>query len=76
MPKLPFSRAEYDARLTKTRNEMARRGLDALFVTDPSNMGWLTGYDGWSFYVHQGVLLTLEGEPIWWAGPWTPSGLA
>lgn len=66
MPKLPFSRAEYDARLTKTRNEMARRGLDALFVTDPSNMGWLTGYDGWSFYVHQGVLLTLEGEPIWW----------
>lgn len=66
MPKLPFSRAEYDARLTKTRNEMARRGLDALFVTDPSNMAWLTGYDGWSFYVHQGVLLTLEGKPIWW----------
>lgn len=53
-------------RLAKTRSEMARRGLEALFVTDPSNMAWLTGYDGWSFYVHQGVLLTLEGEPIWW----------
>ena len=24
-----------------------------LIVSDPSNMAWLTGYDGWSFYVHQ-----------------------
>ncbi|MEZ5886016.1 MAG: hypothetical protein R3D56_03870 [Paracoccaceae bacterium] len=23
-------------------------GLDAIFVTDPSNQAWLTGYDGWS----------------------------
>ena len=29
-------------------------------------MAWVTGYDGWSFYVHQGVLLGLEGEPVWW----------
>lgn len=43
---------------------MDRAGLDALFVTDPSNMAWLTGYDGWSFYVHQGVLVRPEGEPI------------
>lgn len=66
MPDLPFSPAEYSDRLTKTRAEMAARGLDAVFVTDPSNMAWLTGYDGWSFYVHQGVLLALEGEPVWW----------
>ncbi|MCO4847793.1 MAG: ectoine hydrolase DoeA [Yoonia sp.] len=63
---LPFSSDEYAARLAKTRAEMSTRGLDAIFVTDPSNMAWLTGYDGWSFYVHQGVFLTLEGEPIWW----------
>lgn len=61
-----FTTSEYHARLSKTRNAMAAKGLDAIFVTDPSNMSWLTGYDGWSFYVHQGVLLTLEGEPIWW----------
>jgi ectoine hydrolase len=66
MPELPFTRAEYDARLSKTRAQMSARRLDALFVTDPSNMAWLTGYDGWSFYVHQGVLLRLEGEPLWW----------
>jgi len=63
---LPFSNQEFAARLSKTRVEMAARGLDAIFVTDPSNMAWLTGYDGWSFYVHQGVLLSQDGEPIWW----------
>lgn len=61
-----FSTAEYDRRLTKTRNAMSAAGLDAIFVTDPSNQAWLTGYDGWSFYVHQGVILTMEGEPVWW----------
>ena len=62
----PFSKAEYDRRITKTRTAMADAGLDAVFVTDPSNQAWLTGYDGWSFYVHQGVILTMEGEPVWW----------
>ncbi len=61
-----FTTDEYLTRIAKTRTAMAAKGLDAIFVTDPSNMSWLTGYDGWSFYVHQGVLLTLEGEPIWW----------
>ena len=62
----PFSQAEYDRRLTLARKAMSDAGLDALFVTDPSNQAWLTGYDGWSFYVHQGVLIRGEGEPIWW----------
>lgn len=62
----PFSAAEYDRRLTLTRRAMQDAGLDAVFVTDPSNQAWLTGYDGWSFYVHQGVIVTAEGAPIWW----------
>lgn len=63
---LPFSRTEYDRRIAKTRAAMIAAGLDLIFVTDPSNQAWLTGYDGWSFYVHQGVMLGLEGDPIWW----------
>ncbi len=63
---VPFSASEYDRRLALTRAEMIRRGLDVLFIEDPSNMSWLTGYDGWSFYVHQGVIVTLEGDPVWW----------
>lgn len=62
----PFSASEYSRRLHMTRKAMATTGLDGLFVTDPSNQAWLTGYDGWSFYVHQGVLVLPDEEPIWW----------
>ena len=62
--KLNFSRAEFEQRLLKTRQEMQRRGIDLLIVSDPSNMNWLTGYDGWSFYVHQCVILPPDGSPI------------
>ncbi len=61
-----FPRAEYDRRIAKTRQAMAARGVELLIVTDPSNMAWLTGYDGWSFYVHQCVLLAPDGEPVWY----------
>jgi len=61
-----FERPEYDSRLAKTRAEMEVRGLDWLIVTDPSNMAWLTGYDGWSFYVHQAVIVGPNGLPLWW----------
>ena len=65
-PNPAFTNDEYAARLTKVRKAMSRRGIDVLFVTDPSNMAWITGYDGWSFYVHQGVLIGPEGPPHWW----------
>jgi len=45
---------------------MQRSGIELLIVSDPSNMNWLTGYDGWSFYTHQAVIVAMEGEPIWW----------
>ena len=63
---LKFSRAEYAQRIAKTRVAMEKAGIELLLVSDPSNMNWLTGYDGWSFYVHQCVLLGLEGEPLWY----------
>lgn len=65
-PTLHFTRDEFAQRISKTRAAMQARGLDLLIVTDPSNMNWLTGYDGWSFYVHQCVVLRLDGEPIWY----------
>ncbi len=61
-----FSAAEYAARIKRTRAAMAAREIEVLIVSDPSNMAWLTGYDGWSFYVHQAVLLRPQGDPIWW----------
>ena len=63
---LPFEKAEYERRLARVREAMAAQQLDLLFIEDPSNMAWLTGYDGWSFYVHQGVLVFLDEDPVWW----------
>ncbi len=62
----PFSPAEYQRRLALTRGAMSKAGLDVLIATDPSNQAWLTGYDGWSFYVHQAVIVPLEGKAFWW----------
>jgi ectoine hydrolase len=64
--RLNFTRTEFADRLHKTRSAMERAGVDMLIVTDPSNMNWLTGYDGWSFYVHQCVLIAKVGEPVWY----------
>ncbi|MFT7523027.1 MAG: ectoine hydrolase [Candidatus Paceibacteria bacterium] len=63
---LDFSRQEYADRLVKVRAAMDRSGIEVLFSCDPSNMAWLTGYDGWSFYVPQGVLIGPSGDPIFW----------
>lgn len=61
-----FSDIEYEARLAKTRQAMDEAGIDVLVASDPSNMSWLSGYDGWSFYTHQAVIVGPEGPPIWW----------
>lgn len=63
---LNFSRQEYAERIAKARRAMEQQGIELLIVSDPSNMAWLTGYDGWSFYVHQCVLLALDGDPVWY----------
>jgi ectoine hydrolase len=65
-PNLKFQRAEYADRLAKMRKAMDAKGVELLIVSDPSNMAWLTGYDGWSFYVHQAVIVPPVGEPVWY----------
>ncbi len=63
---LHFTGDEYARRLKKTKDRMAHAGIETLLVVDPANMNYLTGYDGWSFYVHQGVIVSLDrAEPLW-----------
>ena len=63
---LPFEMNEYRDRVARSLAAMEARGIDTLLVTNPGNMCWLTGYDGWSFYVHQLVILSSKlPEPIW-----------
>lgn len=63
---LIFSQDEYQQRIRKTKASMDKAGIELLLIMDPANMNYLTGYDGWSFYVHQGVVVSLdEAEPSW-----------
>ncbi|TXH37820.1 MAG: M24 family metallopeptidase [Rhodospirillaceae bacterium] len=62
----PFTKAEYAKRVADTKKRMQEAGFDLLICSDPANMCWLTGFDGWSFYVPQAVLVHQEEEwPIW-----------
>jgi ectoine utilization protein EutD len=62
---LPFERSEYEGRIARTKAAMAKAGVDVLLVVDPANMNYLTGYNAWSFYTPQTVVIA-EGldEPL------------
>ena len=65
---LIFSEKEYRQRVRKTKEMMDKGGIEMLLVMDPANMNYLTGYDGWSFYVHQGVIVSLDAPYPFWFG--------
>lgn len=58
-----FPVAEYRDRLARVQTAMARQGLTALVVVEPANLYFLTGYDAWSFYVPQCLVVPAAGEP-------------
>ena len=67
MKELYFSLDEFGVRLANTKKAMQERGIDVLLIEDPANMNYLTGFDSWSFYVHQGLIVIADAEqPIWW----------
>lgn len=61
-----FSKEEYDIRMNNTKQKMLQYGVEGLIITNPSNMYYLTGYNAWSFYVNQVVLVFIDqDEPMW-----------
>lgn len=65
---LPFTVEEYKGRLAKTKKAMEENGIETLFVSDPANMYWLTGYDAMSYYEPQGLLVDLTEDMPYWLG--------
>ncbi|MGO4888957.1 M24 family metallopeptidase [Anaerobacillus sp. MEB173] len=63
-----FAIGEYKERIQKTKERMVNQGIDVLLITNPANMNYLTGYDGWAFYVHQMIVVTLDGDMPTWIG--------
>jgi ectoine hydrolase len=59
----PFPVEEYLQRLARVQSVMAERGLGALVVADPANLYYLTGYNAWSFYMPQCLVVPADGPP-------------
>ena len=57
-----FTKEEYKSRLKKVQASMQKKGIELLISQDPSNMNYLTGYDAWSFYYAQCVIVHVNSE--------------
>ena len=57
-----FTAEEYKSRLKKVQSLMQEKGIELLISQDPSNMNYLTGYDAWSFYYAQCVIVHVNAE--------------
>lgn len=57
-----FPPAELEHRLAKTRQAMQESGLDALVVSVPENIYYLTGLDHWGFFACHVLVVPLQGS--------------
>ncbi len=61
-----FSKSEINSRVKKIREYMHKQKIELLIISSPDNLHYLTGFDGWSFYVPQYAILhidELHGDP-------------
>ena len=62
-----FKKEEYKQRLNKVKKSMQEKGIELLISQDTNNMNYLTGYDAWSFYYAQAVVIHVNAEePLCW----------
>jgi len=60
-----FTVKEYKNRLKKVQSEMQKKGIELLISQDTANINYLTGYDAWSFYYSQCVIVHINSdEPL------------
>ena len=57
-----FTKEEYKQRLKKVQKSMQDKGIELLISQDTNNMNYLTGYDAWSFYYAQCVIVHVNAE--------------
>ena len=57
---MSFTDQEYKIRLNNVKKSMQDKGIDLLISHDTANMYYLTGYDAWSFYYAQCVLVHVD----------------
>jgi Xaa-Pro dipeptidase len=60
---IPFPVSEYKNRLNSVQSRLRDHEIDALLVTTPENIYYLTGYDTTGYYSYTGLVVPQEGEP-------------
>lgn len=65
---LHFAPEEFQQRLGRVRKAMSERGLDVLVLSDPCNLYYVSGYDAWSFYVPQVLIIECGNSCPRWIG--------
>ena len=60
---MTFPFEEYERRLNELRTRMADRLLDAVVITDPSNLMYLTDYQTTGYSYFQALIVPQTGEP-------------
>jgi Xaa-Pro aminopeptidase len=60
---MPFNEDEYRQRLAAVRRAFTAAGLEAILVTLPDALHWLTGYDTIGYLWTQALVIGAEGEP-------------
>ena len=60
----PFPAEEYAVRRARVRKALTDSSLDAIFVTAPANITWLTGYDMIWYHLQNltGVLVRADSD--------------
>ena len=62
---MSFTNQEFKTRLNNVKKSMQKNGIDLLISHDTANMYYLTGYDAWSFYYAQCVIVHTDlDEPL------------
>ena len=61
---LAFSVDEYESRISKVRDGMAAIGAEILITREPSNVLYLSGFQTFSVFGGECVIIPVEGDPI------------
>ncbi|MBZ9603591.1 M24 family metallopeptidase [Phyllobacterium chamaecytisi] len=59
-----FPKEEYERRQARARENLAAAGIDALVVTGPENIFYLTGQQTPGYYTFQALVLPAAGDPV------------
>src|SRR5690625_3170225 len=61
-----FELNEYHRSIKQDKESMEDQEIDVLLLVNPSNMNYLSGYDAYSFYVPQAlIVIKEENQPRW-----------